>query len=99
MSEHQNLTAALEELRGAVGEKNVHTAVEKRMVYSFDSTFQNHLPDVVVKPHTVEEAATVVKIAGKYQIPLTVRGAGTCLSGGPVALEGGILMEMTAFKR
>ena len=99
MSEHQNLTAALEELRGAVGEKNVHTAVEKRMVYSFDSTFQNHLPDVVVKPHTVEEAAAVVKIAGKYQIPLTVRGAGTCLSGGPVALEGGILMEMTAFKR
>ncbi len=30
---------------------------------------------------------------------MTVRGAGTCLSGGPVALEGGILLEMTAFQR
>ncbi len=93
------MDAILAELRAAVGDKYVHTAVEKRMVYSFDSTFQNHLPDVVVKPHTVEEAAAVVKIANRYHIPLTVRGAGTCLSGGPVALEGGILMEMTAFKR
>ena len=93
------MDAVLAELRAAVGDQYVHTAVEKRMVYSFDSTFQNHLPDVVVKPHTVEEAAAVVKIANRYHIPLTVRGAGTCLSGGPVALEGGILMEMTAFKR
>ncbi len=99
MSGQQKIDAALAELRAAVGDTNVHTAVEKRMVYSFDSTFQNHLPDIVVKPHTVEEAAAVVKIAGNYNIPLTVRGAGTCLSGGPVALEGGILMEMTAFKR
>ena len=99
MGKQLNMPEALAELRAAVGDKHVHTAVEKRMVYSFDSTFQNHLPDVVVKPHTVEEAAAVVKTAGRYNIPLTVRGAGTCLSGGPVATEGGILMEMTAFKR
>ena len=100
MSETSRLTEeVLDGLRAAVGAKHVHTAVEKLMVYSFDSTFQNHMPDVVVKPHTVEEAAAVVKLAAKHQIPLTVRGAGTCLSGGPVALDGGILMEMTAFKR
>lgn len=100
MSETNRLTEeVLDGLRAAVGAKHVHTAVEKLMVYSFDSTFQNHMPDVVVKPHTVEEAAAVVKLAAKHQIPLTVRGAGTCLSGGPVALDGGILMEMTAFKR
>lgn len=100
MSETNRLTEeVLDGLRAAVGAKHVHTAVEKLMVYSFDSTFQNHMPDVVVKPHTVEEAAAVVKLAAKHQIPLTVRGAGTCLSGGPVALDGGILLEMTAFKR
>lgn len=53
MKEQLNMDAALAELRAAVGDKYVHTAVEKRMVYSFDSTFQNHLPDVVVKPRTV----------------------------------------------
>lgn len=100
MSETNRLTEeVLDGLRAAVGAKHVHTAVEKLMVYSFDSTFQNHMPDVVVKPHTAEEAAAVVKLAAKHQIPLTVRGAGTCLSGGPVALDGGILLEMTAFKR
>ncbi len=91
--------AVLDELRRIVGKEHVHTEIEKLMVYSFDSTFQNHLPEVLVKPHTVEETAAVVKAAAQYGIPLTVRGAGTCLSGGPVALEGGILMEMTAFKR
>ena len=49
--------------------------------------------------HTTEEVAAVVKIAAAHQIPLTVRGAGTSLSGGPVALQGGILLEMTAFRR
>ena len=100
MAETMELTATvLDALKAAVGSGNVHTEIEKRMVYSFDSTFQNHLPDVLVKPHTADEAAAVVKIASANGIPLTVRGAGTCLSGGPVALEGGILMEMTAFKR
>ncbi len=89
----------LEELRRAVGAPNVHTEREKRMVYSFDSTFQNHLPEVLVKPHTAQEASQVVKIAAAHGIPLTARGAGTSLSGGPVALEGGILLEMTAFRR
>lgn len=91
--------AVLEQLRAAVGKENVSNAVEKLMVYSFDSTFQNHKPEVVVKPHTVEEVAAVVKIAADNQVPLTVRGAGTSLSGGPVALQGGILLEMTAFRR
>lgn len=91
--------AVLEQLRAAVGNEYVSNAVEKLMVYSFDSTFQNHKPEVVVKPHTTEEVAAVVKIAAAHQIPLTVRGAGTSLSGGPVALRGGILLEMTAFRR
>ncbi len=91
--------AVLEQLRAAVGTEYVSNAVEKLMVYSFDSTFQNHKPEVVVKPHTTEEVAAVVKIAAAHQIPLTVRGAGTSLSGGPVALQGGILLEMTAFRR
>ena len=91
--------AVLEQLRAAVGKEYVSNAVEKLMVYSFDSTFQNHKPEVVVKPHTTEEVAAVVKIAAAHQIPLTVRGAGTSLSGGPVALQGGILLEMTAFRR
>lgn len=89
----------LEQLQTTVGANYVSTAREKRMVYSFDSTFQEHEPEVIVKPHTVAEVAAVVKLAAAHQIPLTVRGAGTCLSGGPVALEGGILLEMTAFKR
>ncbi len=91
--------AVLEELKAAVGSQYVSNAEEKLMVYSFDSTFQEHKPEVVVKPHTAGEVAAVVKIAAAHHVPLTARGAGTCLSGGPVALQGGILLEMTAFRR
>lgn len=89
----------LEQLEAAVGAEFVSTAKEKLMVYSFDSTFQEHEPEVLIKPHTTAEVAAVVKIAAAFQLPLTVRGAGTCLSGGPVAVQGGLLLEMTAFKR
>lgn len=91
--------AVLEQLRAAVGTEYVSNAVEKLMVYSFDSTFQNHKPEVVVKPHTTEEVAAVVKIAAAQQIPLTVRRRRHQPVWWPVALQGGILLEMTAFRR
>lgn len=92
-------STVLEQLQAVVGKTNVHTEEETLMVYSFDSTFQNHKPEALVKPHTAEEAAAVVKLAAEHHIPVTVRGAGTSLSGGPVAMQGGIILEMTAFKR
>lgn len=55
--------AVLEELKAAVGSQYVSNGEEKLMVYSFDSTFQEHKPEVVVKPHTAGEVAAVVKIA------------------------------------
>lgn len=89
----------LRELHRIVGEHHVSTQLEKRMVYSFDSTFQNHMPEVVVKPHTAAEVAAVVQVAAKYRMPLVARGAGTSLSGGPVPLAGGIVLELTAMDR
>ena len=58
---------ALKQLQAAVGENHVHTEQEKLMVYSFDGTFQNHKPEVLVKPHTTAEVADVVKIAAAHR--------------------------------
>lgn len=89
----------LNALASLVGQQNVDSRMEKRIVYSFDGTFKEHLPDVVVKPHTTDEVAAVVRLAYEQGIPLTARGAGTGLSGGAVPMAGGILLEMTAFDR
>ena len=53
-------------------------------------------PLVVVLPETEAQVAAVLKICHKMKVPVIARGAGTGLSGGAIAREGGI---MIAFAR
>lgn len=51
--------------------------------------------DVVVQPVSVEEVLRVLRVAGKNEIPVTVRGAGTGNYGQCVPLEGGIVLDLS----
>jgi glycolate oxidase subunit GlcD len=70
------------------------------LVYECDGLplFKNR-PDVVVFPKTAEEVAQIVRVANEYRIPFLPRGAGTGLSGGALAVEGGIVIEMQRMNR
>jgi glycolate oxidase len=83
------------ELKRTVGDQYVMDQLEDRICYSFDATFRDFLPDVVVKPGSVEEIVELVKLAGKYKLPITARGAATGLSGGAVPVKGGISLVLT----
>jgi len=61
-------------------------------LYSYDSSPFIQQPDAVVFPETAEQAAAVMRLAARENIPLVARGAGTSLSGGAVAWKGGIMM-------
>ena len=50
-------------------------------------------PDVVVRPSTVEQVCRVLDLAQRERIPVTVRGAGTGLSGACIADRGGIVLS------
>ncbi|GIM46003.1 glycolate oxidase subunit GlcD [Collibacillus ludicampi] len=63
--------------------------------YSFDASFGTYLPDVVVQPVTTDEVVKLVKFANQYKIPITPRGHSTCLSGGPLPVQGGIVCDMS----
>src|SRR5262249_59167073 len=56
-------------------------------------------PDVVVFPKRTEQVAQVVRLANEYRIPFLPRGAGTGLSGGALAVEGGIVIELQRMNR
>ena len=90
---------AIKELQAIVGKEYVLTDPEDLFIYSNDATVFNGLPDAVVKPGNTAEVAAVVKVAAKYNIPVTGRGAATCLSGGAVPLKGGIVVEMVRLNR
>ena len=67
--------------------------------YSYDSSFlarlNNYLPDVVVFPTATEQVAKVMEFAFNNNIPVTPRGAGTGETCGCVAVQGGIVMDLS----
>ena len=50
-------------------------------------------PLAVVRPRTTEEVQTVLRWATAYRIAVVPRGAGTGLSGGSTAVDGGIVLS------
>ncbi|AHH99397.1 FAD-binding oxidoreductase [Kutzneria albida] len=51
------------------------------------------LPAVLVRPHSAEEARTVVRTCLRHRVPVVTRGAGTGLSGGANALAGCVVLS------
>ncbi|MBU8811509.1 FAD-binding oxidoreductase [Mycolicibacterium goodii] len=51
------------------------------------------MPLAVVRPHRTEEVQTVLRWAAAHKIPVVPRGAGTGLSGGATAIDGGIVLS------
>ena len=88
----------VDELKEIIDSKYViYEDTEKLEPYSHDEIAEKSyasMPEVVIKPRTVEEISRVMKLANRERIPVTPRGAGSGLSGGAVPLYGGILLSV-----
>ncbi|HWP67889.1 MAG TPA: FAD-linked oxidase C-terminal domain-containing protein [Rectinemataceae bacterium] len=85
------------ELRSILGSNNVIADTERMEAYSHDETSAEeygHMPDVVVTPVSTAQVADVVRLANKYRLPITPRGAGSGLSGGAIPVFGGIVLSL-----
>lgn len=82
------------QLQSIVGKENVFTDKADLICYSFDSTPKPNLPGVVVAPRNTKEVAKVIQLANQEKIPVMPRGAGTCLSGGAVPVDGSIVLAI-----
>lgn len=92
--------AIIEELAAAVGKEYVLYDEETLHLHAEDETEDlSFPPEVVVKPATAEEVSQIFKIANKYKVPVTPRGGGTGLSGGALAVHGGICLSMARFNK
>jgi glycolate oxidase len=56
-------------------------------------------PDVVVRVTSAEQVSQVLKLAQRERVPVTPRGAGYGLSGGAVAVYGGIVLSTEKMDR
>ncbi|UTR11939.1 FAD-binding protein [Evansella sp. LMS18] len=96
MGETTSAETIIEKVREVIPDES-RILVEKadRYSYSFDASFGVHMPEVVVQPKAAEEVAEIMKLANKYLIPVCPRGQGTSLSGGPLPVKGGILLDFS----
>lgn len=90
--------ALKQELFRIVGQDGVIVAHDQKLVYSYDASFDTHMPDIVVLPQSTAEVSAVMTVAARHGVPLVARGAGTGLSGGALPLKGGILMALTRMR-
>ncbi|MDR0490553.1 MAG: FAD-binding oxidoreductase [Oscillospiraceae bacterium] len=56
-------------------------------------------PDVLVRVKSTEDVCAVMRYASREGVAVVVRGSGTGLVGGAVAVDGGIMLETTAMNR
>lgn len=81
--------------RNIFGQENVLTDKAELITYSYDSTpgIPREIPGVVVFPENTKQVQELIFLARQTKTPIYPRGAGTCLSGGPVPLSKGVVVS------
>ncbi|MEW6047348.1 MAG: FAD-binding protein [Bacillota bacterium] len=87
------------EIGRIVGHRWVLTSRLAREAYAYDGGMAEGLPDLVVFPGNRDELASVTALCYRQGVPVIPRGAGTCLSGGPVPVSGGVVVALTRMNR
>jgi glycolate oxidase subunit GlcD len=87
-------------LRAIVGRRNVLAEPEELLVYECDGLPQHkHPPRAVVFPNSTEEVSEVLKLLARENVSFAPRGAGTGLSGGALAINQGVVIELARMRK
>lgn len=90
----------ISQLEHIVGKTAVLTSTIDMHAYSYDATSSwQSMPEAVVFPTSEDQISLIMKLADQHTIPVTVRGAGTNLSGGSVPVRNGIVLCTTRMNR
>ncbi|MDQ0864818.1 FAD-binding and (Fe-S)-binding domain-containing protein [Arthrobacter globiformis] len=92
---HAAAEALVDELRRLGLEGTVDDSSLTRGLYSTDASNYRVVPEVVVLPRSKGDVITTVQAAGRHQVPVTVRGAGTSCAGN--AVGPGVVIDFSRF--
>ncbi len=87
------------ELEQLLGPHTVLHRDQDLALYEYDGSIERGRPDLVVFPTTADQVSAIVRIANREKMPFQPRGAGTGLSGGTVADQGGITIAMSRMRK
>jgi glycolate oxidase len=86
----------INDLQKISGKSGVLFTPEDLAVYSYDGTFVEERPEVVVLPETTDQVSQIVKLAARSNTPIVPRGMGSGLAAGSIPLPTrGIVLSLT----
>ncbi len=89
----------IREFKTIVGDDNIWADATDLYTYAYDAAVVDPVvPGLVVRPTSVRALGLTVRLCNQNGLPLTVRGAGTNLSGGTVPLPGGVVVVTNGMK-
>ena len=92
--------ALVKEFQRLLGKEQVYLEETDRATYAYDAAvLEPVLPAIVLQPRSDEDLGRVVRLCQENGLPLTVRGAGTNLSGGSIPGRGGAVVLTTSLNK
>ena len=89
----------IRELVSLLGPDAVLSHPDDLLLYEYDGSVELGAPECIVFPSSTQQVAEIVRLANRYEAPIVGRGAGTGLSGGALARQGGIVIVFARMNR
>jgi glycolate oxidase len=67
--------------------------------YDFSPFAFRYVPDAVYLVESRDEVIELVRIASSYKVPLTPRGASTSVTGSPLPVKGGVVVDFSRMSK
>ena len=94
------MDSLVKNLRGVLRPEQVISDPEELLVFECDGlTHYRHRPRAVVFPASTGEVSEVLRLLARERVAVVPRGAGTGLSGGALAVGGGVCVELARMRR
>jgi glycolate oxidase len=90
---------AKQELAALLGPRGYLDRDEDLLLYEYDGGVDKARPEMVVFPRSTSDVVAIVRITGRYNVPIVGRGAGTGLSGGAIPCSGGVVVSFARMNR
>jgi len=86
-------------LQEIVGNANCSRKKEDLVCYAYDATAAKYLPDAVLFPGNPQEISAIINLANEDGFSVIPRGSGSGMTGGSLAVQGGVILVMRRFNR
>ncbi len=90
---------SFKKIQSIVGRTHCSRKKEDLVCYAYDATGHAYMPDAILFPQNTNEVSRILKTANEDRFFVIPRGSGSGMTGGSLAVNGGVVLVMTRLNR